>query len=70
MADEADVANNYSDLMLSAKLSNRVVYVGESAEDCEECLAIIPEDRRAAVPGTQLCFACAERKEAKSRVFR
>lgn len=31
---------------------------GESAELCEQCEAPIPEARRAAIPGVQLCVAC------------
>jgi len=70
MADEADVANSYADIMLDVTIGNRVVYCGESAIWCENCGSEIPEARRDAVPGVQLCFTCAEIKEAKSRVFR
>lgn len=31
---------------------------GESAEDCDECGAPIPEPRRAALPGVRTCVAC------------
>ena len=31
---------------------------GESARFCEECGSPIPEARRKAVPGVQLCIAC------------
>lgn len=67
MADEVDVANNYNDLMLDVTIGNRVVYEGESALECDECLMPIPEDRRQAVPGCTLCFTCANIKEMKSR---
>ena len=33
---------------------------GESATHCVECDAEIPEARRAALPGVQLCVACQE----------
>jgi phage/conjugal plasmid C-4 type zinc finger TraR family protein len=33
---------------------------GESAKQCQECGAAIPEARRAAVPGVRLCVACQE----------
>ncbi|MDP5029088.1 MAG: DksA/TraR family C4-type zinc finger protein [Paraglaciecola sp.] len=31
---------------------------GKSAQTCEECNAPIPEARRIAVPGVQLCISC------------
>ena len=31
---------------------------GESLEHCVECEAVIPQARRAAVPGVRLCVAC------------
>ncbi|MGM0449620.1 MAG: DksA/TraR family C4-type zinc finger protein [Pseudomonadota bacterium] len=31
---------------------------GESAFNCEECDSAIPEERRQAIPGVQLCIAC------------
>lgn len=36
----------------------------ESAEDCVACGEIIPEPRRAALPGVQHCIACAQQKES------
>jgi phage/conjugal plasmid C-4 type zinc finger TraR family protein len=33
---------------------------GESACECDECGAAIPEARRQAVPGVRLCVACQE----------
>lgn len=37
----------------------------ESAEFCEECGDEIPEERRKAIPGVQLCVFCKERAERK-----
>lgn len=37
----------------------------ESAEFCEECGDDIPEERRKAIPGVQLCIFCKERSERK-----
>lgn len=37
----------------------------ESAEFCEECGEEIPEERRKAIPGVQLCVFCKERSERK-----
>lgn len=36
---------------------------GESLEECEECMAVIPEARRQAVPGVRLCVACQEAED-------
>ncbi|MFT6308007.1 MAG: phage/conjugal plasmid C-4 type zinc finger TraR family protein [Halioglobus sp.] len=33
---------------------------GESRSECEECEKVIPEARRLAVPGVNLCVACQE----------
>ncbi len=33
---------------------------GESARECSECGKEIPEARRKAIPGVQLCVACQE----------
>lgn len=41
---------------------------GESAEFCEECDAAIPEARRKAVPGVQLCVTCQSKLESKTVV--
>lgn len=37
----------------------------ESAEFCEECGDEIPEERRKAIPGVQLCVFCKERMERR-----
>ncbi|SFD67437.1 transcriptional regulator, TraR/DksA family [Thiohalospira halophila DSM 15071] len=39
---------------------------GESALECAEP---IPDDRRAAIPGCQVCIDCAERLEREARVY-
>ncbi len=41
---------------------------GESAEFCMECDAPIPEARRLAIPGVELCVACQSALEAKQVV--
>ncbi len=38
---------------------------GESAEFCEECDSLIPELRRKAIPGVQLCISCQSTFEAQ-----
>ncbi len=40
---------------------------GESARECDECGAAIPEARRQAVPGVRLCVACQELADGKPR---
>jgi phage/conjugal plasmid C-4 type zinc finger TraR family protein len=41
------------------------ITTGESASFCEECDAAIPEERREAIPGVQLCVACQSSLEEK-----
>ena len=36
---------------------------GESAEECDECGAPIPEARRKAIPGVRLCIDCQSAHE-------
>lgn len=36
---------------------------GESAANCEECDAEIPQARRKAVPGVRLCISCQAERE-------
>lgn len=38
---------------------------GESAKTCEECGQAIPEARRKAVPGVQLCIRCQSELEGE-----
>ncbi len=42
---------------------------GPSATHCDECSAPIPEARREALPGVQLCVACQEQVDKEARVF-
>lgn len=66
MADDADYAADHAETLLSAKLSGRVVYKGTSAEHCEECSTPIPQGRREAIPGCQLCAFCQGKLERKT----
>ena len=43
-----------------ARLKARVQPVGESLTECAECGEPIPEARRRALPGVQLCISCQE----------
>lgn len=42
------------------------IATGQSAKFCEECGAAIPQARREAVPGVQLCVACQSTSEGKA----
>ncbi len=41
---------------------------GESAHECIECGESIPPERRAALPGVQLCISCQEEVD-KQQLF-
>ncbi len=42
---------------------------GPSATQCRECLVPIPEARREALPGVQLCVKCQEAADKEVRAF-
>ena len=42
---------------------------GESRTNCEECGAIIPAARRAAIPGVRLCVKCQAKHDKEERTF-
>ncbi len=42
---------------------------GDSAFDCDECGATIPEARRKAVPGVRLCVSCQEIVDCEQKAF-
>lgn len=60
MADVIDITTEREADILSAAIANRTRYVGVSAHECVECGDKIPQGRRDAVPGVQLCVECAE----------
>jgi RNA polymerase-binding transcription factor DksA len=60
MADIVDIADGVIEQTLEHALSNIPRYTGISAFECE-CGEEIPEGRRNAVKGVQLCVGCAER---------
>lgn len=66
-ADALDIAANVQQMEVSLALANhKPLYTGVSAEYCKVCDADIPEARRIALPGVNLCVGCAEVKERKS----
>lgn len=42
---------------------------GDSALECDECAALIPESRREAIPGVRLCVACQQALEEQQSTF-
>lgn len=69
MADEADLAQEYSDLMINEGLmSVRSQFCSISSMICEECGDAIPAQRRAAIPGVQTCVTCQEILEHRRKV--
>lgn len=42
---------------------------GQSRRRCEDCDAVIPEARRAAVPGVRLCVNCQSGRDAEEQSF-
>lgn len=63
--DILDQAALETERQLNEALANRAQYVGVSAHDCEVCGVDIPEGRRIAVPGVQLCADCQQIKEVR-----
>jgi len=62
MADICDDAQEVIEEALNRSLSQIHRYTGVSATECIECGEEIPEGRRVAIPGVQLCTPCAERE--------
>lgn len=61
MADVCDLADDVIEESLNRSIAQIPRYTGISATECEECSEEIPEGRRQAIPGVQLCVGCAER---------
>lgn len=71
MADVIDAAQERADLVLSAQIqAARTTVAGVSAMFCIECNRPIPEERRAALPGVELCVYCKELAELNARHYR
>lgn len=69
MADEADLAQDYSDLMINKGLmSVRSHFDSVGSMECEECGDAIPPLRRAAIPGVRTCVTCQEIVEHRRKV--
>lgn len=71
MTDVIDTAQERADLVLSAQIqAARTTVAGVSAMFCIECNRPIPEERRAALPGVELCVYCKELAELNARHYR
>ncbi len=66
MADHDD-ATDLENLERETAIAKRVIYTGESAQDCIECGDGISSARQLAVPGCQMCTDCASASELKAR---
>lgn len=71
MADEIDMV---TDAILDAPgiraAAIQASLQGDGQEECEDCLAVIPAARRAAIPNAIRCAPCQQVSEAKGRVWR
>jgi phage/conjugal plasmid C-4 type zinc finger TraR family protein len=68
MADVIDTANDHADYLLQLSIAQhqrRTAAPATGAEYCGSCGIDIPEARRAAVPGCQLCIDCQQIRELK-----
>jgi phage/conjugal plasmid C-4 type zinc finger TraR family protein len=71
MADLTDIAQERIERELDAKLATmRIAQNKNSEQFCLSCGNDIPEKRRIAIPGVQLCVGCKEVEEAHKRNHR
>ncbi|WP_414057281.1 TraR/DksA family transcriptional regulator [Pantoea dispersa] len=67
MPDIIDIAQDHADEMLALQIAAaRPKSAVVSCTFCESCDAPIPEARRRAVQGVELCVSCQEIKERRS----
>lgn len=57
--NDVDRANDLAAAEVEAGIAGRVVYSGESADNCVVCGKQIPSGRQLAVPGVDTCIGCA-----------
>jgi phage/conjugal plasmid C-4 type zinc finger TraR family protein len=70
VSDIIDLANEAAEFNLQRALADRLKSArGVSAKWCAECDMAIPEARRQALPGVQLCIDCARAQETKGKQF-
>ena len=71
VADDIDVAN-YVILRAAEERTAqiRASLQGDGQEECEDCLAVIPEARRAAIPSAIRCAPCQHVEDLRGRAYR
>lgn len=70
MADSMDIVQQRVEEQLQRHIHNaRSRSAGVSSLECEGCGVVIPEERRAAVPGCDLCVTCKEIDELKGKHY-
>lgn len=71
MADVIDTAQERADLILASQIqAARTNVTGTSAMFCISCDQAIPEERRAALPGVELCVYCKATAEISAKHYR
>ncbi len=71
MADVIDTAQEHADLILASQIqAARTNVAGTSAMFCISCDQAIPEERRAALPGVELCVYCKAGAEINAKHYR
>lgn len=58
MSKAFDFASDLEESIRASAISQRTIYAGISATECVECGEGIPDGRRVAIPGVQLCAPC------------
>ena len=65
MADDIDIAQEREQKNIEQALASRAQqYSGDSEFYCVECDAVIPNQRREALPGVDVCVGCASKRES------
>lgn len=71
MADDVDIS---TDAILEAPsvrtAAIRASLQGDGQDECEDCLAVIPEARRAAIPSAIRCAPCQHIEDLRGRAYR
>jgi RNA polymerase-binding transcription factor DksA len=70
MADDADLANDYNDLLISRALTQLIrpdASMKQGPKLCGECEEPIPSERRKL--GFKFCVRCAEETERRKALF-
>jgi phage/conjugal plasmid C-4 type zinc finger TraR family protein len=68
MADDADIAQEREQTIITAALANRTPqYSGESEYFCVRCDGVISHKRREMLPGVDVCVQCASFRESLNK---